>query len=187
MDTIASAGNRLWKELVGSGVGMPTKVTNVQLGFTGLEAGESGQRSLEGFLNTGGLAKQQIHSKRPRADDFVEGTTKIGPYGDGSISRSSDDGVVSRKTDLENPDPRSNSNEIGQASYICPRCGKHMQTRAVTSSEAEVALEMLRMEHSDYHFAQDLAKEQRSVSPPRKKKKTKQVEAKGIEKFFSRK
>ncbi|KAF8223117.1 DNA/RNA polymerase [Tricholoma matsutake] len=60
VDTIAAAGDKLWKELVGTNIAM--KVNNITLGFTGLESSEVGQRSIEGFLNGQAL-------KRPRDED----------------------------------------------------------------------------------------------------------------------
>jgi len=48
VDFIAAAGNKLWKELIGTEVVM--KVTNVSLSFTGIEEAEAGQKSIEGFL-----------------------------------------------------------------------------------------------------------------------------------------
>lgn len=56
VDTIASAGDKLWKELVGTNLVM--NVTNVQLAFTGIETAETGQRSIEGFLKSGQTSKR---------------------------------------------------------------------------------------------------------------------------------
>src|ERR1700735_4339343 len=48
VDSIASAGDKLWKDLVGNSTTL--NVTNVQLAFTGIDVAEAGQRSIEGFL-----------------------------------------------------------------------------------------------------------------------------------------
>ncbi len=60
VDVIAAAGDKLWKDLVGSATTM--KVTSVQLAFTGIETAESGQQSIAGFLGT----------KRPREEDNTD-------------------------------------------------------------------------------------------------------------------
>ncbi len=48
VDTIASAGNKLWKELIGNQTML--NVTNVHLAFTGIEFAETGQQTIKGFL-----------------------------------------------------------------------------------------------------------------------------------------
>ena len=48
VDFVAAAGNKLWKELIGTEVVM--KVTSISLSFTGIEEAEIGQQTIEGFL-----------------------------------------------------------------------------------------------------------------------------------------
>lgn len=79
--------------------------------------------------------------------------------------------------------------------YECPRCGQGMTAipKEVDLDETEkrALLEQWRLEHDDFHFAQDLAKEPDNrlpaagssgpSQPSRKRKKTG-----GIDKFFTR-
>ncbi|KAH8991346.1 DNA/RNA polymerase [Lactarius hatsudake] len=57
VDTIAGFAERLWKDLVGSGNkqdgSLPYSITHVALGFSGVEPGEAGQQSIEGFFQPG--------------------------------------------------------------------------------------------------------------------------------------
>ena len=166
VDGIAAAGDKLWKELVGTDV--VTKVNHIGLGFTGLESSEIGQRSIEGFLKAGQT------SKRLRDED--------------------DDSNV-LDTDL--------MGDVNQAdntlSFTCMRCGKTILSDLPLSGVgAEEALNALRQEHDDFHFAQDLAKEQQpdnslalklgpSKTSPRKKQRRRDPPSRGgIEHFFSR-
>ncbi|KAJ7583628.1 hypothetical protein C8J56DRAFT_954563 [Mycena floridula] len=64
VDVIAAAGDKLWKELVGPSTTILT-VNNISLSFTGIEAMEIGQRSIDGFFRTGSV------SKRHRDDDPI--------------------------------------------------------------------------------------------------------------------
>ena len=77
----------------------------------------------------------------------------------------------------------------------CPRCGKIFHHSSVHQSldDQETELTKAKMEHSDYHFAQDLNAESLSViSAPKpatsnsktSKRPKRSTEPKGIEKFF---
>ncbi|TFK72980.1 DNA polymerase eta [Pluteus cervinus] len=84
-------------------------------------------------------------------------------------------------------------------SFTCSRCGKVIrQTDSIRSGEGSEAdpLVKLRMEHDDFHYAQDLAKaDNRMVLTPDSagerprpaKKKKENAERQGIERFFGRK
>ncbi|KIY66533.1 DNA polymerase eta [Cylindrobasidium torrendii FP15055 ss-10] len=165
---IAGAGNKLWKELVGTATTM--KVTSVQLAFTGVGAAESGQRSIEGFFKNG--------SSSSRNDDHV------------------DEGLTGQ---VENAPATS--------SFTCPRCQKELRATALEDAEVNAALEAIKVEHGDWHFAQDLAKEDLSsterprlslrepvkgsqaLSPPKRKKKRKREDEEpkeSIARFFVR-
>lgn len=167
MDVIASAGDKLWKELVGDA--KIVNVTSVQLAFTGLEPAESGQQSIEGFFKT---PRQQIlypedggpSLKRVRDEDTLPGIIAL----EGSALTSPDDST----------------------SFTCPRCGKRLYLADHSGPEEDKALAILRVEHEDFHFAQDLAttsdeKDRQYLT--KKKKKKKQKEPEGIAKFFSKK
>ncbi|TCD65937.1 DNA-directed DNA polymerase eta rad30 [Steccherinum ochraceum] len=85
VDYIASAGDRLWRELVGTETTRrtPFKITNVSLSFSGIDSMESGQRGIEGFFKNGSSSSpQRPHDaaastspgklKRKRAEDLAD-------------------------------------------------------------------------------------------------------------------
>lgn len=167
VDTVAAAGDKLWKELVGTTSKM--KVTNVSLSFAGIEIAEQGQQSIEGFL--------QLPGKRPR-------DASVGPL----------------------PDEEHNAPDSSDvsASYTCPRCKKRLRLPLDfpfmdDETEKAAGIASLKMEHDDWHFAQDLSKEdtfQRQTIRPsepshansaRKSAKKQKKAPTGIEKFFNRK
>ncbi|KAG0705728.1 hypothetical protein DFH29DRAFT_799621 [Suillus ampliporus] len=165
VDVIATAADKLWKELTGDA--KTVNITSVQLAFTGLEKAEMGQKSIEGFFTTRDTQQQQS-LKRPREEDDL-----------GSVEDSS-----------QNPPGLS---DVEAVSFKCTRCRKTIALREgqATGGPIEVAqrLTALRSEHDDFHFAQDLensdggsALVSRSSSSKRKK-----VEPKGIAKFFTKK
>ncbi|KAF9561965.1 DNA/RNA polymerase [Agrocybe pediades] len=181
VDTIAVAGDKLWKELVGNSTTL--NVSSVQLAFTGIDVAEAGQRSIEGFLKPVSSSSK----KRSREPDGVNDKTDK-PAVDGTA------GDIELLND-------ATSQAVG-LSYVCSRCGKTIQVTAIDDQSSStstgdhsnhVRLAKARMEHDDFHFAQDLAKEGSSSSTitvsskpttkPSKKRKT-APEPKGIEKFF---
>jgi DNA polymerase eta len=162
VDLIAGFGDKLWKELVGTESKF-MKVTIVQLSFTGLETAETGQKTIEGFLKP--------TSKRARNED--ENVDTPLPQ-DNQLG--------------ENPEPND------ATSFICRRCGKRISlpdTYSGESADNAKALVTMRVEHDDFHFAQELARtagnddQARQVKQPHKKKR--QLEPEGIAKFFIRK
>jgi len=163
VDVIATAGNKLWKELVGNSTAI--KVTNVSLAFTGIEISESGQQSIDGFFKPG-----QPH-KRTLEEDHGDSHDASAP-------------------DIE-VDPGRTRNDTS-VSFTCARCGKQIalsqaQLDDIVADSAQ-ALGAMRMEHEDYHFAQDLARQssnETSFNNERTKKKRRK-EPKGIEKFFKK-
>jgi DNA polymerase eta len=175
VDTIAAAGDKLWKELVGTNVVM--KVTHIGLGFTGLEYSEVGQRSIEGFLKAGQT------SKRSREEDGnpIDNDTSLTSVDDGMID---DDVILSGEDDFS---------VDHMPSFTCSRCGKTISMLSGVGTEGSLAV--LRQEHDDFHFAQDLAKQQqpnnslviskpsKAVSPRKKRRKDPPSQG-GIERFF---
>lgn len=165
MDVIATAADKLWKELTGDS--KTVNITSVQLAFTGLEKAEMGQKSIEGFFATRDI--QRTFLKR---------------------SREEDEPLISlENTDLALP----KSSDIEAVSFQCTRCRKTIALREgqATGGPSEVAqrLATLRSEHGDFHFAQDLANSNEgSVPVPRGSSlKRQKVEPKGIAKFFIQK
>lgn len=165
VDVIATAADKLWKELTGDA--KTVNVTSVQLAFTGLEKAEMGQKSIEGFFTTRDV--QQTSLKR---------------------SREEDEPLVSpENTKLTLPE----SSYVEAVSFQCTRCRKMITLREdqATGGPNEVAqrLATLRSEHDDFHFAQDLANSNDgSVPVPRgSSPKRKKAEPKGIARFFIKK
>ncbi|KII89760.1 hypothetical protein PLICRDRAFT_174599 [Plicaturopsis crispa FD-325 SS-3] len=183
VDTIASAGDKLWKELVPSGPNVPMKVTAVQLSFGGLEGGETGQRSIETFFKHPG-APSSSSSKRSREDDDA-GDNQDGP---------------SHASNLLLPEEQTNNeDQPSVVSFVCKRCGQRIESRLrlaeedVGAEDRTACLAKLRAEHDDFHFARELARapdssssaSNRAPQHPARKKKKKAQEPKGIAKFFT--
>jgi DNA polymerase eta len=171
VDTIASTGDRLWKDLVGDSTTL--NVTSVQLAFTGIDVTEAGQRSIEVFL-------KPASAKRSREEANALFNEAAGSF-------RGDDPVL----------PNDQMRRSLPLPYTCPRCGKIFQYSRTnqSSNDQEAELAKVKMEHSDYHFAQDLATEgpSRSVTSASKpttsnsipsKRLKRSTEPKGIEKFF---
>lgn len=168
VDTIAHAGEKLWKELVGNASTL--NVTSVQLAFTGIDNTEAGQSTIEGFL------KPTSSKKRARDSPEVNIESHHGRAG-------SDIAVL--------------NNSSSELTYVCSRCGKKITAPTIEYSNGnqDDILMKAKMEHDDFHFAQDLAQgdkprtiiaassESKAKSKPTKKRKV-PPEPKGIEKFF---
>ncbi|KAG6909960.1 hypothetical protein DXG01_014229 [Tephrocybe rancida] len=192
VDTVAAAANTLWKELVGTDLAM--KVTSVSLAFSGIEGAEAGQRSIEGFFKT------DQPTKRQREEDDDDDIRRI----------SLDDDIPDEDCDL--PDKVQAAGQLPHPppfSFDCARCGKKLSIPTLETSplDGEEQLVALRLEHDDFHFAQDLAKESfggsvisgpsisgptkhalkpSSKSSPKKKKRRKEEPTRSIEQFFRR-
>ncbi|TFK27153.1 DNA polymerase eta [Coprinopsis marcescibilis] len=177
VDIIAAAGDKLWKELVGTSTQM--NVTNVQLSFTGIDFAEAGQKTIEGFFKP--------TSKRQR--DSAELTDFNTQAEVGQPESSAGDAKEDSATDII-------------VSHTCTRCKKTLSlnlelSRFKDSEEQKTAIAALIMEHDDWHFAQDLVREEIPIRPiqpsastshkktPKTKKRRK--DPVGIERFFDRK
>jgi len=173
---VGNVALKLWKALTKGKKDKSAsgRIHNIGISFGGLSAGEAGQKSIEGFL---------------------------AQHRDGSPL-----------SEPENPSkkrPRDQVNSGGEgASFICSRCSKRITLpsqsgRNVDDHSLADAIESLKMEHEDFHFAHDLALEDNQPSsglkskknsdePSSKKarKKTHQIQDKkasneGIAKYFS--
>ncbi|KAJ3516139.1 hypothetical protein NLJ89_g1316 [Agrocybe chaxingu] len=188
VDTIASAGNKLWKELVGNNTTL--KVTSVSLGFTNIDVAETGQQTIEGFLKPPSSTKKRMREPEIDLNSRVRDSLEI----DGNDPCPPDGGK-------ETPDDTTAVQALSK-SYTCPRCGKTFQIPAVDRDNEDEGSEdqllaKVQGEHEDFHFAQDLANEGKphsiitasqraeaaTASKPRKKQKP-PPEPRGIEKFF---
>ena len=161
VDLVAGFGNKLWKELVETDSKDKTmKISSVQLAFTGIETAETGQKTIEGFLKG--------TTKRSREDDDDDDRQEA------KISENQDD--ISKDA----------------TSFVCPRCSKRISIPTLKRGgerEMEQALGVMRVEHDDFHFAQDLAKASDKTNEVKSQMKSKRIrkEPEGIAKFFTKK
>ncbi|KAF9064160.1 DNA polymerase eta [Rhodocollybia butyracea] len=169
VDVIAAAGGRLWKELVAN-VSGPIKITLISLGFTGIDTLDESQQSIDGFFaNSPGI-------KRPREDinDISQHEHKVDTPRPKSTKRH-----------------RDSTASIG-VSFTCSECHKTFSLPAKLQSntdmnERTLAIEAMKNEHSDFHFAQSVARHvEPEMSKISRKPKQKDNGTKGIEKFFNR-
>ncbi|KAJ7454776.1 hypothetical protein FB451DRAFT_1099682 [Mycena latifolia] len=172
VDVVASAAEKLWKELIDPHASM--KITGISLGFTGIEGVESGLKSIDTFF------KNAPTSKRALEDDTDDQVTHV------------DD------KDAKRP-PKNISKD--STSFVCSRCGQRSSlpqsaTRR-TDLEREQALALMQSEHEDFHLALDLSKVPDNAPPlreggrvdkpaPKKKRRKESPPKGGIAKFFSK-
>lgn len=166
---VLRSGEKLWKELTAGG--SPSyKIHNLALSFSGLGSLESGQQGIEGFFakpdsesTSDSLAR--VKRKRNEPNEIIE---------------LDDDGEV-----LFIPSP--------PVYFECDRCRKRITGSTGSSKDdRSITLERLKMEHEDFHFAEQLSRQRedeeegssggRSHRSPIKKKKKKDI--KGIAKYF---
>lgn len=212
VDLIAVAGDKLWKELVGTDANRasPMKITSVQLSFSGIATMETGQRSIEGFFKERESPRKQVQVSAPDFEQRPAVKRKRSSDGSSLASRSK---VEPRKDDSDDDVlPIANATDDHSVAemtswFHCARCGKRVAlpealTDAGLTDDSEITrdtLARLKIEHDDFHFAQDLARQQdadndgqtrapgvpRSQSKATKKKRKKEPE--GIERFFRKK
>ena len=140
MDTITGFAERLWKDLVGSGKkqddSLPYPVTHVALGFSGVEPGEAGQQSIEGFFQPGTSTSDPVRPDRKRRRVAVE-----------DLAGASVDLSEMPQIDRE------------EKAFVCPRCNERLELESTNDGHSDSeALSRLRVEHSDFHLAEDLSK-----------------------------
>lgn len=178
VNVIAAAGGKLWKELVGNVTGT-IKVTYISLGFTGIEATDASQQSIASFLDSPAVTGV----KRPNEEK------------NGKPSKSRH-----RNTQRVRSRPSSPSADQNTTSFTCLECHKTLSLSPKLLSTSDVlgqayALAAMKDEHSDFHFAESVAREMepevKEVRGPHKKVKTPKIQEKeigprGIEKFFNR-
>lgn len=212
VDVIAAAGDKLWKELVGSegSRSTPMKINHVQLAFSGIDSMETGQRRIEGFFQKpqSSGSKDTDRASGPLSFSNNNGNLALPP------SDSSNGGPVEQ---IPPPDetgiPQAEQHAL---SFVCERCGERiaLPNNAPGGSGGDVGvldqtfqdemhevLRTLRLEHDDFHFAQDLAKQSDSgdrgvkrtairpseAQPSGKRRKKAQGKSKteGIARFFA--
>ncbi|EJU04732.1 DNA/RNA polymerase [Dacryopinax primogenitus] len=129
---IARLGERLLRELVGQGELMLKDIINISLGFAGLEKGEEGQKSIEGFFGGAGPAAKKRRTSE-RGTPMPEASRPPTP---------------SRSSSAPTSGPT--------LSHKCTRCSRVLTAFAPGVAEQSTQLEALKAEHEDYHFALDL-------------------------------
>ncbi|KAK4864371.1 hypothetical protein LT330_009898 [Penicillium expansum] len=157
--------NTLLRQVVADGQAWPC--SNLSLSVSSFEDGVSNNKAIEGFLIRGDQAKALSHSSRLREADSssseqasTEKRRKLD--GDGAKIK----GFFGNPSHLKNtaadePDSPRDSIETdhelsGIPRFVCPRCSKSMY-------------EYEKEEHDDWHFAKDLAsqdREEAKVSQP---------------------
>ena len=178
VDAIAAAGDKLWRELVGTDASRtaPVKISHVSLSFSGIGSMETGQRRIEGFL-------QKPHSSGDTTDQRESTPIRDGqstnPAGTGAKRKRSQSNLgeatdeLVATDDADNPTSSKPASSAGPAppSYVCERCGKRISLDAeaartvvgspdvITESEMREKLDKVRREHDDFHFAEDLSRE----------------------------
>ncbi|KAF8623698.1 hypothetical protein AX17_007396 [Amanita inopinata Kibby_2008] len=166
VEAIASAGDKLWKELVGNSANV--NVTNVQLAFTGIDASEAGQQSIESFLTSG----QALKRSRDEGENNID--------------------LALKEVNHAPTSARSSSPVLPSLSYKCPKCDKILTVflDEDTINDGD-PLESVRMEHNDFHYAQELSRNLTKGTSSSKRIRLgnakRRNEPKGIEKFFTRK
>ena len=188
VDTIVALAQKLWREIT-VGKQPLAKIHNISLSFHGLASAGAGQKLIEGFFTPNMSADTQLDAPGPRKRSRVVADGK---------GKDEDERVGAAR-------------EMSQ-SFVCDRCSNriclpaHSQNQWESEADVKRALELLKMEHADYHFARDLARqtsedadddvEQVASSRPLQKKKksttskrsesssSRQKERQGIARYF---
>ncbi|CAI7625488.1 unnamed protein product [Penicillium glandicola] len=139
--------NTLLRQVVADGQAWPC--SNLSLSVSSFEDGVSNNKAIEGFLIRGDQAKALSHSSRPR--DADNSPSEQAPA------------EKRRKLDGDGDEPDSPQEPVEMDTelsripqFVCPRCSK-------------LIIEYEKEEHDDWHFAKDLAsqdKEEAKVSQP---------------------
>ncbi|KAF8340287.1 uncharacterized protein EI90DRAFT_3035084 [Cantharellus anzutake] len=136
------------KEKSGSG-----KIHNIGVSFGGLMAAETGQRSIKGFLA----------APRPRRDGSpLVAFLKLEPT-------EGQDRLKRRPRDQSSPELQEAADSSDSNSFVCSRCSRRISLPSDSREglDDRDAMASLKMEHEDFHFAQDLAREDHDLSPSR--------------------
>jgi len=185
VDTIVALAQKLWREIT-VGKQPLAKIHNIALSFHGLASAGAGQKLIEGFFtpNTGEDTRLDGSSPKKRSRVVADGEDK-------------------------DEDERVDAAHEMSQSFVCDKCSKriclpaHSQNQLESEADVKRALELLKMEHADYHFARDLARQTSeddvepvaSSRPLQKKKKSttskrsrssssRQKERQGIARYF---
>nr|VWP00898.1 3-isopropylmalate dehydrogenase (3-IPM-DH) (IMDH) (EC (Beta-IPM dehydrogenase) [Ganoderma boninense] len=228
-DVIASFGNKLWKELVGTAGSTPFKITSVQLSFSGIESMEAGQRRIEGFFAARGASDDHNASESdvvPSASDSNGKPPSKRPRSS-SINHNSPETASGKRQNTGELEDQNMKSDLSarvrdeRHSFLCEKCHERIwlaDAPAISRVEGDAggsgagetaddairedALAALRLEHADFHFAEELAAAGDERAPKRvirpadrptssstvtAKKRQKKAANHGIAQFFSRK
>ena len=146
------------------------KIINISLGFTGLDAMESGQQGIEHFFKS----RDEMASPWPgrkRTRETFEATI-------------SHEAAAPKQVETGQQQDSTRSDEIDDLStrtltWECPRCGSCLPIIVRPNEVVSERVGIIRSEHEDWHFAKDLARENAVVlgggkSASRANKKRKQ-------------
>jgi len=140
---------------------------------------EAGQQSIDGFLAPLSASKKRVRD--PVTDNNVQARDLLHATGGGEASESK----------LLDNSP----SHLPSLSYACVRCGEliKLHTADHATEDQQSLFAKAKMEHDDFHFAQDLAKEgnprsvisvSKKMTPKPAKKRKLSPEPKGLERFF---
>jgi DNA polymerase eta len=150
VDVIAGFADRLWKDLMeGSNKqdgSLPYSVTSIALGFSGVEPGEAGQQSIEGFFRPGTGTSTKSRTDPGLDDNNTQRTHRAKRQREREAAECSSDDIL----EIEHED---------SASFLCPRCHRRIPVLLGDDGEGSEGLRAKAlMEHSDFHVAEDLSK-----------------------------
>lgn len=171
VDAIAAAGDKLWKELIGTdtSLSIPMKITGVSLSFSGIDSMEIGQRRIEGFFQKPQPAEGSVDQE---GDTSVhESCIVISNSGSTMRKRTKSNGATDEGVAMDECD---NLATATASSFLCERCKRRISlvdnvpSNLHAEPDIQESLDKLRREHDDFHFAQDLANEGLGDSVPRR-------------------
>ncbi|KAG9049339.1 DNA-directed DNA polymerase eta rad30 [Tulasnella sp. UAMH 9824] len=172
-ELVLKPAEKLFKELSGSA---PYKISNISLGFHGLEMMEAGQQGIEGFFAgpSKASAAWAVSAAPEETRDLALGKRKRTEDAAEIIVGEQDAGkerAASRPPAKPLPAAGSSSSSTSfesDSSFHCDRCRRviSLSRRAIalTSEDKAEALSKLQAEHADFHVAQDLAREVIDIS-----------------------
>jgi DNA polymerase eta len=168
------------------------------LSFSGLERLEGGQKGIEGFFKSGAMLAQA--RKRSRSPTDASGpsssrASNVRHKGSRDVFPATTPQSVVPEIIEVLDDSDSDLDVAARPSFYCKKCDKTIRSTRKLEIEEEknLAIEALRQEHSDYHIARDLHKEdivgngrhpKDSTNQPAKKKRAAMKKPEGIRAFF---
>ncbi|KAJ6070527.1 hypothetical protein N7467_011846 [Penicillium canescens] len=146
--------NNLLRQVVAEGQAWPC--SNLSLSVGSFQEGVTNNRAIENFLLRGDQAKALSHASRPRDADTPpteQPTEKRRKLDDEMIKQffgkpSSPENTGASGPEIPQPPLEAETEVAGIPRYTCPRCSRSI-------------LEYEREEHEDWHFAKDLASQDR--------------------------